>query len=62
MYFVDQLRVLVVSLPELARLLFLAQMLGGVPVPVVAAEKPASKGDSCRNERSIYERRFVRWP
>ena len=29
MYFVDQLRVLVVSLPELARFLFLAQMLGG---------------------------------
>lgn len=29
MYFVDQLRMLVVSLPELARLLFLAQMLGG---------------------------------
>jgi small-conductance mechanosensitive channel len=29
MYFVDQLRMLVVSLPELARFLFLAQMLGG---------------------------------
>jgi potassium-dependent mechanosensitive channel len=29
MYFVDQLRVIVVSLPELARFLFLAQMLGG---------------------------------
>jgi potassium-dependent mechanosensitive channel len=28
MYFVDQLRMLVVSLPELARFLFLAQMLG----------------------------------
>jgi potassium-dependent mechanosensitive channel len=29
MYFVDQLRVMVASLPELARCLFLAQMLGG---------------------------------
>jgi potassium efflux system protein len=29
MYFVDQLRVLAASLPELARLLFLGQMLGG---------------------------------
>jgi potassium-dependent mechanosensitive channel len=29
MYFVDQLRMLVVSLPELVRFLFLAQMLGG---------------------------------
>jgi potassium efflux system protein len=29
MYFIDQLRMLVVSLPELARFLFLAQMLGG---------------------------------
>jgi potassium efflux system protein len=29
MYFVDQLRMLVVSLPELARFLFLTQMLGG---------------------------------
>ena len=30
MFFVDQLRILAVSLPELARLLFLAQMLGGL--------------------------------
>lgn len=29
MYFVDQLRILTVSLPELARCLFVAQMLGG---------------------------------
>ena len=43
MYFVDQLRDCGRLLPELARFLFLAQMLGGYPVSFLAAEKPASK-------------------
>ena len=55
MFFVDQLRILAASLPELARLLFLAQMLGGLLFLLWLLRSQSSADRGRRNERSLFE-------
>ena len=55
MYFVDQLRDARGLTAGAGQALVSRSNARRVPVPVVAAEKPASQGENCRSQRSVHE-------